>query len=257
MEKKSPIKAKPLRYPGESLDQEILRLQDDILFKYLVYAIFFFTVASLEWIRYASNAPPNPWLYTVVALVVLVYTTIKVVQIRKQIRLLKLGRDGERAVGEYLEKLRAIGYAVFHDIVGEDFNIDHVILAPTGIFTVETKTYSKPARGKSEILFDGQKVLVNDIEVGRNPLIQGRAQASWLSQILEESTGKSFRVQSVVVFPGWFVETVGSGKNSDVWVLNPKALPTYIENAKGKLIQADLNLISFHLSRYIRTLGGQ
>jgi len=252
MEKKSPIKDKPLRYPGESLDKEILRLQDDMLFKYILYAVFFLCVACLEWLRFITNSSPNPWMYTAVALAVTGYTAIKVVKMKKQERLLRLGRDGERAVGEYLEKLRANGYAVFHDIIGDDFNIDHVILAPTGIFTIETKTHSKPARGKPEVLFDGEKVLINGFEVGRNPLAQGRAQASWLSQILEESTGKSFRVQSVIVYPGWFVESTASGKKSDVWVLNPKALPAYIENAKGKLIPADMHLISFHLSRFIR-----
>ena len=60
MEKKSPIKDKPLRYPGESLDKEILRLQDDMLFKYILYAVFFLCVACLEWLRFITNSSPNP-----------------------------------------------------------------------------------------------------------------------------------------------------------------------------------------------------
>ncbi len=253
MEMKSPIKAKPLRYPGESLDQEIRRLQDDMLFKYLIYAIFLFAVACLEWLRFATNAPPDPWPYTVVAFAVIVFITIKVVQIRKRIRLLRLGRDGERAVGEYLEKLRVNGYAVFHDIVGEGFNIDHVVCAPSGIYAIETKTRSKPVKGAARIVYDGKRILIDGWEMDRDPLIQSKSQAEWLKGILLQSTGKKFPVKPVVLFPGWYIESKGSQNTSTVWVLNPKALPAFIESADPKLAESDLHMVSFHLSRYIRS----
>ena len=48
-----------------------------------------------------------------------------------------------------------------HDLIGENFNVDHVLLGPADIFTVETKTLSKPARGKAEVRYDGQTLTVN------------------------------------------------------------------------------------------------
>jgi hypothetical protein len=42
--------------------------------------------------------------------------------------MLMQGREGEKAVGQYLERLRARGYQVLHDIPGENFNIDHVLI---------------------------------------------------------------------------------------------------------------------------------
>jgi hypothetical protein len=60
---------------------------------------------------------------------------------------LRLGLEGERTVGHALEELRVYGYQVFHDIPGNKFNIDHVIAGPAGIFTIETKTRSKPGDG--------------------------------------------------------------------------------------------------------------
>ena len=36
--------------------------------------------------------------------------------------------------------------------------IDHVIIGPAGIFTIETKTWSKPVRGEARIVFDGEKL---------------------------------------------------------------------------------------------------
>jgi len=39
----------------------------------------------------------------------------------------------------------------------------------------------------------------------------------------------------------------------EVWVLNPKALPTFIENEPVVLAQEDVMLATYHLSRHIRT----
>ena len=47
-------------------------------------------------------------------------------------------------MGQLLENLRADGARVFHDLVGEGLNIDHVVVSPHGIFVLETKTWSKP-----------------------------------------------------------------------------------------------------------------
>jgi hypothetical protein len=58
-----------------------------------------------------------------------------------------LGYLGERAVAEYLEPLRAEGFRVFHDVPAEgrrkSFNIDHVLIGPTGVSVIETKTRRK------------------------------------------------------------------------------------------------------------------
>jgi len=253
MKKRSPIKEKPLRYPGESLDREILRLQDEMLYKYGLYAAFFFALAILEWLRYATNAQPNPWVYSFAALVVISFTTYKIMQIRQRVKQLELGRDGERAVGEFLEELRAKGYVIFHDIVGEGFNIDHVVFAPSGVYAIETKTRSKPAKGTANIIYDGKKVLIDGFELERDPLIQSKSQAKWLRGILHESTGKMFPVQPVILFPGWYVENKIPQSTASVWVLNPKALPSFIEGSASKVSESDLHMASFHLSRYIRS----
>jgi hypothetical protein len=50
-------------------------------------------------------------------------------------------------VGQYLETLRARGYRVLHDLIGDGFNVDHALIGPDSIFTVETKTYHKARQG--------------------------------------------------------------------------------------------------------------
>lgn len=55
----------------------------------------------------------------------------------------RLGYLGERAVGHHLNRLAADGYRVYHDLQFEGFNIDHVLVGPSGVYSVETKTFKK------------------------------------------------------------------------------------------------------------------
>ena len=71
--------------------------------------------------------------------------------------------------------------------------------------------------------------------------------------MLEESTGKRFDVRGVVVFPGWWVEPAPESVKSQAWVLEPKALPAWIEQEAVAIAPSDVALAAFHLSRYVRT----
>lgn len=54
-----------------------------------------------------------------------------------------------------------------------------------------------------------------------------------------------------MVFPGWYIESK-RGASQDIWVLNPKALPKFLDNAEQRLEQSDIKLFSYHLSRIVR-----
>lgn len=57
----------------------------------------------------------------------------------------------------------------------------------------------------------------------------------------------------MVLYPGWFVKLLTSAIRLDVLVLNPKVLPGFLEKAGVKLSLEDIKLVTYHLSRYIRT----
>jgi Nuclease-related domain len=249
---KSPIKDKPLRLPGQSLEEERRRLFEDKVEPPLLLALFFVLMAGLEWGRYFWKQPPYPILFTVIAALMVAFAAWRIWKTRPYVRDLRQGIEGERAVGQFLERLREDGYQVFHDVIGTGFNIDHVLIGPGGVFTVETKTWSKPARGDARIRFNGEQLLVAGREPDRDPLVQARAQAGWLKGLLMESTGQKFDVFPVVVFPGWFIEH-SQGSLRNIWVLEPKALPAFLENAPQLLEPEEVKLASFHLSRFIRS----
>jgi hypothetical protein len=250
--KRSPLKEKPLHYPGQSINERI----DDLWTSFTTYLYWACSVVLLmiiAWILNLSRKPLDPIISTVVAILVIAFCAYKAKKILDEIRQLKLALDGELTVGQFIELTRSQGAQVFHDIVGEGFNIDHVVVNPNGIFTIETKTHSKPEKGQTIISLKDGKLFANGMLIDRDPLTQARAEAHWLQELLKSSTGKKFPVKPVVIFPGWFVEPMKG--NEDVWVLNPQALPGFIAHTSTSLPQEDIYLISYHLSRYIRAKG--
>lgn len=119
---KSPIKSKLLHYSGQSLDDEIFELVTGKLVVYFLI-IFCFAIATFfQWINFISKKPINPLLMTIIFLIVFIFSILKIIKIRKQLKTLKLGRDGERAVGQYLEELRILQkfvFPTFSNISGE------------------------------------------------------------------------------------------------------------------------------------------
>jgi hypothetical protein len=250
---KSPLKDKPLRNPGESLDKEIENVFYDEIITYFSVSLFSILWAMLEWYRWYLKLPYKPWVYSIVALIMILIFTTKFIRGKKKIKALRQGRDGEKAVGQYLERLRENGTQVFHDVPGKGFNLDHVVISKSGIYVIETKTFSKPDKGEARIIYDGEAVFLHGKIENKQPIIQVKAAVSWLIDLLNESTGKKFNIKPVVVFPGWYIEPTAESKASDVWVLNPKALPSFIGNSKTQLEDQEVKMASFHLSRYIRT----
>lgn len=249
-ETKNPILDKPLRNPGQSLDEEIDELIDNEGSQYVILPAFAVILAALEWFRWAFSVPYSPIIFSLLAVFAIAFSAYKIVKIRKRLKILRQGRDGEKAVGQYLEFLREDGCKVLHDIVGNDFNVDHVIISPNGIFTVETKTYSKPVKGKAVIQHRGNDLFINGTIINSAIAVQAKAEAHWLRSLLKDISGKEYPVKPVVVFPGWFIESDKASK--DLWVLNPKALRSYVSNSQPVLSHEEVQFLANGLSRHIR-----
>lgn len=248
---RSPLKDVPLRSAGQSLRERKWALLEKRLWLPFLLFISTLSIALQAWLYMLTSKPPEPLIASLLAVLALAFLVYRVFKLKPSMDKLKLGYAGERLVGEFLEQLREQGYRVFHDVLGDGFNVDHVIIGPTGIYTIETKTYSKPASGKADIVFDGSSIKVGYWEPKSEPIIQAHAQAGWLQTLLRESAGREFQVQPVIVFPGWFVKSAGRSKRP-IWVLNPKSLPAFLNQRQPILTNADIQLASYHLSRFIR-----
>jgi Nuclease-related domain len=56
------------------------------------------------------------------------------------------GATGEEHVGSLLEELAQGGWRVIHDVSLGRGNVDHILIGPAGVFTVETKSHPGPVR---------------------------------------------------------------------------------------------------------------
>ena len=252
MKKKSPLKNSPLRTPGQSLDNEIHKVFDEEVVPYLLFPLLLIGFTIFNWLLwYKIIRIPNPFLMTIIVFGVLIYCFFKLVKIKSRVKALKLGRDGEKAVGQTLDSLRKKGYRIFHDLIGETFNIDHIIISEHGVFSIETKTYSKPEKGECKIIYSENGISINGYKPESKILIQVEAQKKWLEKQIVTLTGINLTVKPVIVFPGWYIEN--KNKRSHVWVLEPKALPIYISNLPKVLTEENVRLISNHISSYIRS----
>jgi len=250
---KSPIKDRPLHNPGESLQRAIHHIALDQVLYYVTISGFFIALAGIEWMRWYNATLPSPRIVTTFAALVVLFSAVKIGLALRKIKRLKLGLDGEKTVGQFLDHLRTGGAQVFHDIPGVGFNLDHVVIHPSGVYVIETKTWSKPVRGAPTLVYDGEGISKNGLPRDTKPIVQVRAARKWLAELLKESTGRGFTVRPVVLYPGWYIEPTAEAKASDVWVLNPKALPSFIANSKDQLQPDEVKLCAFHLARYVRT----
>jgi len=250
--KRSPLKDMPLRVAGQSLDERIQKVLEEDAYETLVVVGFLVVAAVWEWFR-LYYPRPQPVLVTAVAFAGCVGALYKLRRARKRIKALRLARDGERAVAELLDGMRETGYRVFHDLVGPGFNVDHVLVGRHGLFLVETKTISKPATGAATVRYDGESVRVGGFEPERDPVQQASALAKWVGDLVKESTGRACFVRPAILYPGWYVEDHFVGPRPLVWVLNPKQFQPFAEREPERLGAEDVKLISFHLSRYVRS----
>jgi hypothetical protein len=56
------------------------------------------------------------------------------------------GATGEEHVGGLLDEMADSGWEVFHDASLGRGNVDHILIGPAGVFTVETKSHGGPIR---------------------------------------------------------------------------------------------------------------
>jgi hypothetical protein len=253
---RSPLKQPPLRNPGESLQKMRDDYISDELVPYLVTTGFLFILAGIEWLHHFGILPVSPNVFMVFAIWGLAISVVKFFRVRKQVRAYNRGLEAEKSVGQFLEQFRTNGYKVFHDIPGESggkkFNLDHVLVGPKGIFTIETKGRTKPVKGECKVRYDGHHISVNGGPPSREPIDQAKAQAAWLEDLLRNSTAlKSVPVAPLVVFPGWFVD-YDQARGAKVKVTTEKLIWSCIQSSPFTLEPHDAALIESRLTQHIQ-----
>ena len=106
------------------------------------------------WGGFALLGISAPWVGAIVALAV----AVRLLAPSQSEVAWRRGAEGERIVGEALERLADRGVQALHDrrIPKSKANIDHLAVTPSGVFTVDAKRY----RGKLEVRTGGDELWV-------------------------------------------------------------------------------------------------
>lgn len=213
---------KLLRLPGEHLREQLDALNDT--FAESVFAGVFTPVVVLT-LPFALlpvvPATSVRWVLLLILAGFIISFVIRVrrlIQIKKEQRNLRLGLMGERLVAEHLAELRGLGFHVFHDLPAQGaskaFNLDHVVVGPSGVFVIETKARSKPnptAIDNDHRLSFDDKGLHWPKGLDTESPEQARLNARWLAEWIQKQLGFKPEVTPILAIPGWFVERKGPG----------------------------------------------
>ncbi len=257
-----PVSEKLLRGPGEGLRRRLERLDDYFLIGLAACSI---VPGLLLWggLVLSGHIKSTVWAEVVFISAIVLFVGALAGAGWWLMRTLTLRRDchlglyGEKAVAEALVPLMTEGYQIFHDVPCEygdtKFDIDHIVIGPSGVYCVETKTRRKgkalTGRKDHEIVFDGEQLIFPWGE-DTHGLAQARRQAEWLAQWIYQIIGERMLVTPVLVFPGWWVSTTTL---RDLKVLNPKQLGATIHsNAPPVLTPKQIELVTRQLDARCR-----
>lgn len=115
------------------------------------------------------------------------------------------GAAGERATGRTLEGLPD-GYEVRHDVrmPGSRANIDHVVIGPSGAFTIETKNYS------AGVTIKNGKARTKGRSMDKE-IAQAKRQAETMRKVLGVDVRPIICVQGGGLTRGWFEKPTVEG----------------------------------------------
>lgn len=255
---RSPIRDSPLRQAGQSLVAKINECFEEGLAWFAMLAFSLGIFLGVLGGHFLARFYPYPQiasfllvLSTVWYFVGWIRTTIPMVSN------LTRGLDGERAVAECLDELRAHGYRVFHDIPSQrdgGANVDHLAIGPGGIFVIETKTRRKPTGRDARVTFDGETLLIDGYVPDRDPIGQVCAVSREIGEWLRLDTGQEVAslIKPVVVFPGWYVADPRRIRDRPIWVLNDRALNKIIRKEDERLSPGDIALFSSRIEQRVR-----
>jgi hypothetical protein len=131
------------------------------------------------------------------------------------------GATGEEQVGALLDELAGGGWRVMHDVSLGRGNVDHVLIGPAGVFTIETKSHPGPVR------------------VGR---VHGRtlSQAQAQRRAIEQVAGVS--VEPLIVFSRAWVDRPLS-RRKGVRVVPARLLRGYLARARATLSREEIEKV--------------
>ncbi len=144
------------------------------------------------------------------------------------------GAVAEEKAGAILDGLPE-GNFVVHDFDTGRGNIDHILVGPKGIFTLEVKSH------RGTVTFDNGSLLRDGKPFEKDFVKQAWAECFAVREILAEWEIKEPVAEPLIVFSNAFVKV--RGKANGASVINLKFLPSYLGRLPDRLTTAEAGRI--------------
>jgi hypothetical protein len=247
---RSPFTVDLARAPGYSLQQRIDEMQGDFAVNVTMACampLWFYAMwLTQERLDIAGRTGNEVLIYAIAAGAAAVLLGWRAVGLLLRLRRSRLSLHGKMAAGQEIDHLMRAGARIFHDLPGDGFHVDHVIVGRAGVFCVETETRAKPRHGRSvedaTAVYDGYSVRFPDL-TDDTPVRHARERSRWLADWLARATGLTIPVQPVVALPRWVIDRQGRG---EAIVINPRessrllARPMVLDDAQVEQVAFQL-----------------
>jgi hypothetical protein len=221
-------RARPLPFSGLLLPESAQRFRDEVellgrkqsalLASALAFAVLFAFALVSDASRMLAGA--NSWLLVAAGAIVVVgigwgiYRLARVVLRRRR---LLFRRNANIAVGQTLDRVTGDLNRVFHDVDCASDIVDHVLVGLKGIYAIFVIA-RRPGRGNTVRVRDSRLWFGNSDAVA---LDRFAATADKLASLFRKTLGGRVRVRTVLVVPGWEVE---SQSGDGLLVVNERSL---------------------------------
>ena len=238
--RRSPLYGKLHHNPGEQLRARISDHDDEMLLAVMTMFLVgptFMLGWALQFVPWQQvNFGIGEALFVLVAMGMFGWGLRSFIRHAGARRKAREGLAAERMTAQELNRLIGSGCQVLHDVPGEGFNLDHVVVSPRGVFMVETKSFKKPPKAGDDrhykVQYDGKALRFPDWSTDK-PIAQARKQAQWLARYLRTATNQQIPVIPTVALPGWWIDMVQGSASADVRVFTPMG--------RGAQFMLDLN----------------
>lgn len=260
-ERRAPLQDRQIGHvPGQQLSKRVEEHHENVL----LALITMYYAAPIMMLAWALNRIPADrlkfdglsWVFVAGAVALFGSGAYAFAKNWKQRQAAEDGLVAERVTGMQLNRLLEHGCLILHDLPGDGFNIDHVVISPRGVYAVETKSFRKPSAKVEDpftVRYDGRVLTFPDfIETGA--IEQAERYAQWLSRYLREGQIDA-PVTPALALPGWMVEqSEDTWRSARVKVFNPMGRgATFMAKDFGRLDAQARHAISQMLaSRYPR-----
>lgn len=164
------------------------------------------------------------------SLLLMLFVGLRLVRIIDGRKMMRLFHESRLATRRVLDPLLKEKYHIFHDVVNDQFSIDHLVVGPKGVFAIQT--YAKPVAANKQspddciVTYNGRELFFpkgSDHGIVEN----ARLNAEKLSQWLTGQTEVPVAVRAIISLPGWTVRRTSS---EGIPIINPKQFASLFEH---------------------------